>query len=48
MLQAADKSTKGEKLEVGSMFAGFRVVRQLVHVGVLYMVAMLVILMASE
>ncbi len=48
LLQAADKSAKGEKLEVGDMFAGFRVnSRQLVHVGVLYMVAMLVILMVG-
>ena len=46
LVQAAHKSAKGEKLEIGDMFVGFRVnSRHLVQIGVLYMVGMLVILM---
>ena len=48
LLQVADKAAKGEKIEINDMFAGFRVhSRQLVQVGVLYMVGMLVILMVA-
>ena len=46
LLQAAHKSAQGEKLEINDMFAGFREhSRQLVTVGVLYMVGMLVVRM---
>ena len=48
LLQVADKASKGEKIEINDMFAGFRVhSRQLVQVGVLYMVGMLIILMVA-